>query len=112
MVVSISEFFSDFTKEGVERDLKKWMQSADDYLKQVEYLVQIQEENSARNYFEKYKSVTEQIDTNKEIYASTQEETKEAEEDFQLAKETFEKSLKDYFSQNIMNEIYQKIDPH
>lgn len=111
-VVSISEFFSDFTKEGVERDLKKWMQSADDYLKQVEYLVQIQEENSARNYFEKYKSVTEQIDTNKEIYASTQEETKEAEEDFQLAKETFEKSLKDYFSQNIMNEIYQKIDPH
>src|SRR5699024_6981337 len=63
-------------------------------------------------YFEKFKDVTEQIDTNKKVFESTKKETDEAENHFLVTKENFEKSLKAYFSQNIMNEIYQKIDPH
>lgn len=107
-----SKFFTDFTEEGVNRELKDWLQLEENYRKQIEYLEQIQEESSARNYFEKYKDVTEQIDTNKKVFESTKKETDEAENHFLVTKENFEKSLKAYFSQNIMNEIYQKIDPH
>ena len=37
---------------------------------------------------------------------------KEAEKKFDIEKEKLENKLKAYFSQTIMNEIYQKIDPH
>ena len=109
---SMSKLFTEFTEEGVKRDLNDWLQLEDSYRKQIEYLEQIQEESSARNYFEKYKDVTKQIDINKIVFESTKKETDEAKDHFQVAKETFEKNLKAYFSQNIMNEIYQKIDPH
>ena len=109
---TMSELFEDFTEEGVLRDLEKWKQLMESYKKQVEYLEQIQEENSARNYFEKYKDVTKQIDDIETVFEATQKETDEAEGYFLIAKGIFEERLKDYFSQNIMNEIYQKIDPH
>lgn len=109
---SMSKLFTEFTEEGVKRNLNDWLQLEDSYRKQIEYLEQIQEESSARNYFEKYKDVTKQIDINKIVFESTKKETDEAKDHFQVAKETFEKNLKAYFSQNIMNEIYQKIDPH
>lgn len=82
------------------------------YREQIEYLEQIQEEISARNYFEKYKDVTKQLDINKADFETIKKETGEAENDFQYTKKIFEESLKAYFSQNIMNEIYRKIDPH
>lgn len=109
---TMSELFENFTEEGVLRDLEKWKQLMESYKKQVEYLEQIQEENSARNYFEKYKDVTKQIDDIETVFEATQKETDEAEGYFLIAKGIFEERLKDYFSQNIMNEIYQKIDPH
>lgn len=109
---SMSKLFTEFTEEGVKTDLNDWLQLEDSYRKQIEYLEQIKEESSARNYFEKYKDVTKQIDANKIVYESTKKETDEAQDHFRVAKGTFEKSLKAYFSQNIMNEIYQKIDPH
>lgn len=109
---SMSKLFTEFTEEGVKRDLNAWLQLEDSYRKQIEYLDQIQEESSARNYFEKYKNVTKQIDINKTVFESIKKETDEAKDYFQVVKGTFEKRLKDYFSQNIMNEIYQKIDPH
>lgn len=109
---SMSKLFTEFTEEGVKRDLNDWLQLEDSYRKQIEYLDQIQEESSARNYFEKYKDVTKQIDINKIVFESIKKETDEAKDHFRGVKETFEKSLKAYFSQNIMNEIYQKIDPH
>lgn len=109
---SMSKLFTEFTEEGVKRDLNDWLQLEDSYRKQIEYLEQIQEESSARNYFEKYKDVTKQIDDNKIVFESTKKETNEAKKHFRVVKKTFEKSLKAYFSQNIMNEIYQKIDPH
>ena len=109
---SMSKLFTEFTEEGVKRDLNDWLQLEDSYRKQIEYLDQIQEESSARNYFEKYKDVTKQIDINKIVFESIKKETDEAKDHFRVVKETFEKSLKAYFSQNIMNEIYQKIDPH
>src|SRR5699024_8916303 len=61
-IKTMSELFENLTEEGVLRDLEKWKQLMESYKKQVEYLEQIQEENSARNYFEKYKDVTKQID--------------------------------------------------
>ena len=48
---TMSELFENFTEEGVLRDLEKWKQLMESYKKQVEYLEQIQEENSARNLF-------------------------------------------------------------
>ena len=56
--------------------------------------------------------MTKQIDYIDTVFEATQKETDEAEGYFLIAKGTFEERLKDYFSQNIMNEIYQKIDPH
>lgn len=111
-IESVSKLFTDFTEEGVEKSLKDWLQLEENYRKQIEYLRQIQEENSARNYFEKYKDLKEQIDNIKKVVESTKKEADNAEYNFRAVKRIFEKSLKDYFSQNIMNEIYQKIDPH
>lgn len=111
-IESMSKLFTDFTEEGVKRDLGNWLRIEENCRKQIEYLEQIQEESSARNYFEKYKDVSRQIDAVKEILDSTKKETDKVENKFQFAKEIFEKKLKNYFSQSIMNEIYQKIDPH
>lgn len=111
-IESISKLFTDFTEEGVRKDLRNWQQLEKNYREQIEYLEQIQEEISARNYFEKYKDVTKQIDINKADFETIKKETGEAENDFQYTKKIFEESLKAYFSQNIMNEIYRKIDPH
>ena len=47
---SMSKLFTEFTEEGVKRDLNDWLQLEDSYRKQIEYLEQIQEESSARNY--------------------------------------------------------------
>lgn len=111
-IESTSKLFADFTEEGVNKELKNWLHLKENYQKQIEYLEQIQEESSARNYFEEYKDVITRIDINKTDFQFTKKEVDEAEDYFQIIKENFEKSLKDYFSQNIMNEIYQKIDPH
>ena len=99
---SMSKLFTEFTEEGVKKDLNGWLQLEDSYRKQIEYLEQIKEESSARNYFEKYKDVTKQIDVNKIVYESTKKETDKAQDHFRVAKGTFEKSLKAYFSQNII----------
>ena len=111
-IESISKLFTDFTEEGVKKDSKNWLHLEEYYKAQLEYLEQIQEESSARNYFAKYKDVIKQINNNKTVFASTKKETDSAENYFQFTKKSFEKSLKAYFSQNIMNEIYKKIDPH
>ena len=52
-IESISKLFTDFTEEGVRKDLRNWQQLEKNYREQIEYLEQIQEEISARNYFEK-----------------------------------------------------------
>ena len=64
-IESISKLFTDFTEESVRKDLRNWQQLEKNYREQIEYLEQIQEEISARNYFEKYKDVTKQLDINK-----------------------------------------------
>ena len=43
--------FTDFTEEGVRKDLRNWQQLEKNYREQIEYLEQIQEEISARKLF-------------------------------------------------------------
>ena len=104
--------FEDFSEEGVTKNLNDWIQQKENYEKQCEYLNQISEENSARSYFESYKSYCQELE-NIEVKCSEQEKVKaEAKEEFAEKKSILETGLKSYFNQSIMNEIFKKIDPH
>ena len=104
--------FEDFSEEGVTKSLNDWIQQKENYEKQCEYLNQISEENSARSYFESYKSYCQELKSI-EVECSKQEKVKsEAKEEFAEKKSILETGLKSYFNQSIMNEIFKKIDPH
>lgn len=107
-----SNWFLDFSEMGVANELNEWKNKEEEYKKQIEYLKQIEEESSARNYFSRYKNIVEELSAIKVECSNKNKEIEDAKQGFKIKKTTLEKRLKEYFNQNIMNEIYRKIDPH
>lgn len=78
----------------------------------VELLKQVREENSARTYFQDYKKTVKQCEDKKKKKESFLEQEIEVHKLYEKKKTNLEKSLEKYFSQDGVNEIYKKIDPH
>ena len=104
--------FEDFSEEGVTKSLNNWLNQKENYEKQYEYLNQISEENSARAYFENYKLYCQELKDIEEKCLEQEKVKAEMKEEFAKKKKGLETGLKSYFNQSIMNEIFQKIDPH
>lgn len=104
--------FKEFSPRGVEESMKLWENEVENCKKQRELLNQMKEENGARYYFEKNKLINAQKTELERQLSDMEDKEKILDEEFKEEKNRFEISLKDYFSQAIINEIFQKIDPH
>ncbi len=82
------------------------------YEAQLELLYEMREENGARTYFEKYTAICKKIENQNKNLENKVLQIRKVKKSYEIEKKTSEMKLKDYFSQTIMNEIYQKIDPH
>ena len=49
-----ASIFSEFSPNGVEKDLNEWRKKIENYQERLELLYQMNEENSARVYFKEY----------------------------------------------------------
>lgn len=78
----------------------------------VELLKQVREENSARTYFQDYKTTVKLCEDKKNKKTIYLEQEKTAHKLYIKKKTNLEKSLDKYFSQDGVNEIYKKINPH
>lgn len=78
----------------------------------LELLYEMREENGARTYFEKYTAICKKIENQNKNLENKVLQIRKVKKSYEIEKNTLEMKLKDYFSQTIMNEIYQKIDPH
>lgn len=107
-----SGIFAVFSPEGIEESIKIWQNKIINYKQQKELLLQMSEDNGARFYFEKNRTIiNKEADIKGQLSVMRQEEEKLSNE-FNKEKINFENSLKDYFSQALINSIYQKIEPH
>lgn len=107
-----ADIFENFSPEGIEKNINTWKKEKKNYEEQLELLYEMQEESGARAYFERYTTLCKNIAVQNKNMKDKNLQKKEAEKKFDIEKEKLENKLKAYFSQTIMNEIYQKIDPH
>lgn len=104
--------FESFSQEGIEKSINTWKKEKENYETQLELLYEMEEENSARTYFEKYAKICKMIENQNSNREKKLLQIQEVKGIYEKEKDNLETKLKDYFSQAIMNEIYQKIDPH
>lgn len=107
-----ASIFESFSPEGMEKSINTWKKEKENYETQLELLYEMEEENSARTYFEKYTKICKMIENQNSNREKKLLQIQEVKGIYEKEKDNLETKLKDYFSQAIMNEIYQKIDPH
>ena len=107
-----ASIFESFSPEGMEKSINTWKKEKENYETQLELLYEMEEENSARTYFEKYTMICKMIENQNSNREKKLLQIQEVKGIYEKEKDNLETKLKDYFSQAIMNEIYQKIDPH
>lgn len=104
--------FKPLTEQYVQECLKNWKSEKENININLESLNKILEENGIREYcrdFKKFKkNISSQLVSLK-IKKECQEQKKKL---FEISKENLQNKLEEYFSQTIISEIFQKIDPH
>ncbi|APF25815.1 AAA domain protein [Clostridium sporogenes] len=106
------DIFNPFTEENVQECLNKWKNKNQNINNNIEFLNKVLEENGVREYFREYKKLKGDIDIQSELRISKEKNEKQAEKLFNESKEILKEKLVEYFSQTIISEIFQKINPH
>lgn len=104
--------FKTLTKEAITTEVNLWKKTKERLINDVELLQQICEENGAREFFSTYKRYKELAEKQKQALEECRKKCLEAEDIYKDKKRNLEGELKDYFSQTLLNIIFQKIDPH
>ena len=107
-----ADIFESFSPEGIEKSINAWKKEKKNYEAQLELLYEMQEEKGASTYFEKYTAICKKIENQNRNLENKVLQIQKVKKRYESEKNKLENKLKDYFSQTIMNEIYQKIDPH
>lgn len=106
------DIFNPFTEENVQECLNKWKKKNQNIKNNIEFLNKILEENRIREYFKEYKKLKGNIDIQSKLRISKEKNQKQTEKLFNENKEILKEKLVEYFSQTIISEIFQKINPH
>lgn len=107
-----ASIFENFSPEGMKKSINTWENEKKNYEAQLELLYEMKEENGARIYFEKYTTIYNMIESENMNRNDKALQIQKVKGIYEKQKDELEIKLKNYFSQAIMNEIYQKIDPH
>lgn len=106
------KMFPKFTEDSVKelRDVEILKKTR--LLEGKEILERIKEEEGAQYFFKEYRQLESKIKSKESQLNKKHKEKDNAEKLYLEKKENLEKALSSYFSQECINEIYQKIDPH
>lgn len=105
------KIFNPLTRDNVELKLSEWKKVIVQLNSNIEILNRILEENGVRNYHKKIKELKFEI-TNNEEKVKKENNKKNLEKQYEEYKCILQEKLKEYFSQTIISEVFQKIDPH
>lgn len=72
----------------------------------------IKDESGAREYFEKYDYYKKDLEEEQEKFRKQEKKVEEQKALFEQARGELEIRMKEYFDQDLINEIYKKINPH
>lgn len=110
--LKLCEGVSELSKSGIKDYESEVRHQIERNESSVELLKQVREENSARTYLQDYKKTVKLCEDKKNNKKKYYEYEEIAHKKYEEKKRNLEKSLEKYFSQDGMNEIYKKIDPH
>lgn len=111
-IVKEIDIFNPFTEENVKEYLNKWKSKNENINNNIELLSNILEENGVREYFKEYKKLKHNIYVQSESKIIKEKSKTQTEKLFNESKEILKQKLAQYFSQTIISEIFQKINPH
>lgn len=104
--------FPQFSEESVRALKEREEAEKRGLLAGRELLEKIREEEGVQYFFKEYRQLELKIEKKERFLEKKKEEKKNAEMIYDEKKNILEKALSSYFSQECINEIYQKIDPH
>lgn len=107
-----SKIFNPLTRENVEEKLSIWEKEIENFNDKIDLLNKIIEENGIRYYYKELENLNEEIANKLRLKERELEKKLKFSSRFEESKRLLQEKLKDYFSQTIISEVFQKIDPH
>lgn len=104
--------FASYSEEALQEKLNTAKKMDEKYANQQNILQRIKEENGAREYFKKINEYMNDLNEAQMKLVIQEKEIEQQREKFKKAKTILEAGLKAYFDQQLINEIYKKINPH
>lgn len=101
-----------FTDDSLRNCIDKWKKLAEVLTKRQMLLDRVCNSGGARDYFKKYRALEEKFKILKQDKVTKETARKIAQVAFVKEKQRLSEQLKDYFGQDLFNDIYQKIEPH
>lgn len=108
MEASVGKVWREEAKEK-KRQLSEQRQQME---KSLEILHRMQYNREMENYFTSHRTLKQQLDESRSVQEERQKEYLEAEKEYQAAKNRIESSLKRFFEDFPINDIYEKLEPH
>ena len=104
--------FVEYSEEQLHDEMKKMDQMDQKYAQRQRMLQKIKDESGAREYFEKYDYYKKDLEEEQEKFRKQEKKVEEQKALFEQARGELEIRMKEYFDQDLINEIYKKINPH
>lgn len=104
--------FVEYSEEQLHDEMKKMDQMDKKYAQRQRMLQKIKYESGAREYFEKYDYYKKDLEEEQEKFRKQEKKVEEQKVLFEQARGELEIRMKEYFDQDLINEIYKKINPH
>ena len=104
--------YAEYSEAELSKKLEELKELDKRYAQQQSMLQKIKDENGAREYFKKIHEYQDELEKEQIKLEDKKKEVGQQEENFEKAKNILENAMKNYFNQQIINEIYKKINPH
>lgn len=104
--------FTEYSEKQLNEEMERIDQMDQEYAKKQRMLQKIKDENGAREYFEKFNQYRENLKDGQVKLREQEKKIEEQKAQFEKARDELEIRMKEYFDQELINEIYKKINPH
>ena len=104
--------FTEYSEKQLNEEMERIDQMDQEYAKRQRMLQKIKDENGAREYFEKFNQYKENLKDGQVKLREQEKKIEEQKAQFEKARDELEIRMKEYFDQDLINEIYKKINPH
>ncbi len=99
-------------REEAEEKKRQLSEQRQQMEKSLEILYRMQYNREMENYFTNHRTLKQQLDESRSVQEERQKEYQAAEKEYKSAKNRIESSLKRFFEDFPINDIYEKLEPH